>query len=350
MSALGMLGKSEARESTRPSAASRSGSWQGSGHGEPQRAAGHSRHAATPIEPLEIGEVPEGFIVGTITRQDEGRNVCWIAAPQSEFEQDIYCHGSVAWPQMTAPGDVVAFGVHVNRQGRPQASAPLWKRAGRASRGAVSFGTHRGKVRKFLASGSGFVDCDEVKEAHGGDAFIFSSVASESGLSEGQHIAFDVHVNDRGQAQVSMPVWVCCSDEKWLQNRRSGEADERLPWTASDDAEPGALMDDSPRSPRSESGDEDRIRFSEDAEDPIITDVEDPVFAELLSPEAPSGYVSDKDFERGSSATRARSRSRSPPQKNPGSAHGKDGEGGGGLNGGDGGSVKDGLLRPRVKR
>merc|ERR1712032_380642 len=98
-----------------------------------------------------------------------------IACPDSGYENDVYAHKSVVAPEMLELGDVLAFPLHVNARGMPQASSPIFKAVGRDHESeAAEFGQFLGQVDRILPNGNGFMKCPQVEAAFGTDAFIHS--------------------------------------------------------------------------------------------------------------------------------------------------------------------------------
>mmetsp|Transcript_14099 Transcript_14099/g.30616 ORF Transcript_14099/g.30616 Transcript_14099/m.30616 type:complete len:688 (-) Transcript_14099:37-2100(-) len=186
---------------------------------------GEGKGGTVTPEDVLVHDLPEEYVVGTIVSKDPSKGVTFIAGPNTGCTEEIYCHNSVADLTYLQRGDLVVFRVHMNKQGKPQASAPLWKRAGRSDGKELSFGHHKGRISSIIAAG-GFVDCPELQTAERKDAFVNSSMVHECGLWEGCHISFDTHPNAQGNPQVSSPMWVCCSDPKYLQGRKRDRDDD----------------------------------------------------------------------------------------------------------------------------
>lgn len=87
------------------------------------------------------------------------------------------------------------------------ASPPLFRLAALVSPGStVEWGKFVGTVKTILPSGAGFVDCPEVFQLHGHDAFIPADVMEQCALSVEDRIRFNVDL-ERGVSQVVGPVW-----------------------------------------------------------------------------------------------------------------------------------------------
>jgi len=170
--------------------------------------------------------MPEGFHVGKIKTVDQVKGFCTVACATSGHAKDVYVHSTVADPNAVLVNDIVAFQIHVNRQGSPQASAPFWKHVGWRPKGkGVSFGLHQGLVAKLMQSGCGFVHCDQLKQTHGKDTYIHETVTKQCSLEEGNLIAFDAHISKSGNPQVSAPCWICCSSAELVQRFMPSSAD-----------------------------------------------------------------------------------------------------------------------------
>jgi len=156
--------------------------------------------------PAGEGEV----FIGHIKMADAAKGFSLIACPATGFDADTYIHHMTAPPQAFAVDDVVAFKLHVSGKGRPQADS-VYKMVG-FTRKEPSFGKYFGILRQLLNTGNGFIECLEIKEEFGKDAFIHQTVVEQCGLTSGDNIAFDVHISSSGSPQVSAPCWVLVGD------------------------------------------------------------------------------------------------------------------------------------------
>jgi len=173
---------------------------------------------ATKLDDLEIDWMPDDFHVGRVCQVDVIRNVSMVRCPASHLSRDVYVHQSVAEPSALMVNDVACFKLHLNRHGLPQASAPLWKRVGTdVNDSAVRFGEFQGLVMRSEDS-SACVECPEVTQLHGKDAFMPEETLSLCGLVEGNLICFDVLVNENGDPEAMPPCWICCSSERWVKD------------------------------------------------------------------------------------------------------------------------------------
>eukprot|EP00434_Breviolum_minutum_P028894 symbB.v1.2.025557.t1/scaffold2488.1/size77878/8 len=172
---------------------------------------------AQQLDDLEIDWMPDDFHVGRVCQVDVIRNVSMVRCPASHLSRDVYVHQSVAEPSALMVNDVACFKLHLNRHGLPQASAPLWKRVGTdVNDSAVRFGEFQGLVMRSEDS-SACVECPEVTQLHGKDAFMPEETLSLCGLVEGNLICFDVLVNENGDPEAMPPCWICCSSERWAK-------------------------------------------------------------------------------------------------------------------------------------
>lgn len=108
----------------------------------------------------------EQYLMGTVKITYQHKGFSMIESPDSGLEADVYVHHSVAAPQELIPGDPVAFKVHVNAKGQPQASAPFWKLVGHNGGDCPPLGDLVGHIHKELPNGSAFLDCPEIGRAH----------------------------------------------------------------------------------------------------------------------------------------------------------------------------------------
>jgi len=167
----------------------------------------------------QLGWMPKGFYLGWVTRTDQRKGTSMVQCPDWGGRQDVYVHRSVAEPSALEEGDTVAFQIHVNKRGQPQASAPFWKKVGWTPKGKpLCFGEHQGLIARILPNGCAFLDCKEIRDVYQRDAYIHQAVMKQCDLVEGNFIAFNVHISSSGNPQVSAPAWICCSDDKWMKD------------------------------------------------------------------------------------------------------------------------------------
>jgi len=206
--------------------------------------------------------LPANLCLGWVNNTLPLKNYSMVTCPSWSDQEDVYVHSSVAEPGAVELGDLVAFQIHVSHKNMPQASAPLWKQVGWKPKGmAVTFGRYQGLISKVLPSGSGFLDCKAISETYGRDAYVHHAVMKQCDLVEGNLIAFDIHVNHAGNPQVSAPCWICCSDDKLMQDfvasvlrdspkKSPGTWQERRDFQDPDSGSEGSNHSDPPREPR----------------------------------------------------------------------------------------------------
>jgi len=193
---------------SRDSWSSAGSSAQGKGKGPAQT--GKSWEPASSSKGGKGGNGQQGdFLIGHIKHADAAKGCSFISCPDTGFDSDTYVHHMTAPPQAFALDDVVAFKLHVSGKGRPQADT-VYKMVGFTKK-TPQFGQRFGILRSLLNTGNGFIECNEIKDEFGKDAFIHQSVVDQCGLTEGDNIAFDVHISSSGSPQVSAPCWVLVS-------------------------------------------------------------------------------------------------------------------------------------------
>jgi len=172
---------------------------------------------AFPCEGLVRRPEPEHFEglqdlhIGTVRIADEMEGFSKVVCPGSGFDCDVHVHSSVADPEVLAPDDVVAFKIHVDAGGVPQAVAPFWKLMGWDGQvKPVAFGAYYGRIGALPPNGCCIVVCPEVSKAHGSDASVRDSVMSLCALTSGDTIAFDLQVEAPGRPHVALPLWRHC--------------------------------------------------------------------------------------------------------------------------------------------
>lgn len=171
-----------------------------------------------------LGWMPPDHHVGRVLRMEEERGVTYVRCPNSGLRYDVYVHNSVADPGALLLNDVVAFPLHLNQTGKPQASSPFWKLVGWTKPGIpIDFGDYTGLVVRVLQNGSGFVASQQIHEQLGKDIYIHEAVMKQCGLEQGNLISFKVHMNAQGNPQVSAPCWICCSSAKLVLGEGKGK-------------------------------------------------------------------------------------------------------------------------------
>eukprot|EP00747_Dinoflagellata_sp_TGD_P137181 gnl/TRDRNA2_/TRDRNA2_175642_c1_seq1.p1 gnl/TRDRNA2_/TRDRNA2_175642_c1~~gnl/TRDRNA2_/TRDRNA2_175642_c1_seq1.p1 ORF type:complete len:450 (+),score=112.55 gnl/TRDRNA2_/TRDRNA2_175642_c1_seq1:108-1352(+) len=134
-----------------------------------------------------------------------------LACPESGYDTDVYVHKSVAEPSLLKENDTVAFKIHLNTEGRPQASAPLWRLSGYTDGEDVEFGEYVGKVSRMLPNGNAIIDCPAVKAVHGIQAYALSALAKQCDLNIDDVVSFNIGMDASENPKVSGPCWKSCS-------------------------------------------------------------------------------------------------------------------------------------------
>jgi len=165
----------------------------------------------------------KAFYVGTVKTANEGFAI--VDCPDSGYEAGIYVHKASADLSQLQEGDLLAFEIHISKQGKPQVSAPVWKHAGFTKKdGSLEFGEFLGQVAEVNAQGYGKMECSSVVEQHSQMANVHSKIVEQCGLVLHDVIAFSVHVGDSGVPWVQAPCWKSISDAKFIESWRHTEA------------------------------------------------------------------------------------------------------------------------------
>jgi len=165
-----------------------------------------------------------------------------IFCADSGFDGDVFVHRATASPELFRVGDVVAFTIHVNSQGKPQADT-LWRLAGHL-KGEPSFGELEGVLARVLEGGHGFLESDEIKDRYGRDVYVHRKVMEQCGLKKGDTVAFNVHVSEAGNPQASFPCWIRVAlkgrqdipqdrGDAWSSSKGRTEQPRTPPWASS---------------------------------------------------------------------------------------------------------------------
>mmetsp|Transcript_39013 Transcript_39013/g.107432 ORF Transcript_39013/g.107432 Transcript_39013/m.107432 type:complete len:558 (-) Transcript_39013:103-1776(-) len=158
----------------------------------------------------QLGKMELTF--GYVHKSFPDRGYSLVLTDPSNENNTIYVPHTVASPNILSEGQPVAFKVHMNQTGS-QAASPMWRLVGEVEEGsAVNWGEFHGQVRgpRLLPNGSGFMQCQQVRDKYGLDAFISSDIASQCGLQPMDVVQFSLAINERGEPQVLAPMWKQC--------------------------------------------------------------------------------------------------------------------------------------------
>eukprot|EP00746_Dinoflagellata_sp_MGD_P144642 gnl/MRDRNA2_/MRDRNA2_77353_c0_seq2.p1 gnl/MRDRNA2_/MRDRNA2_77353_c0~~gnl/MRDRNA2_/MRDRNA2_77353_c0_seq2.p1 ORF type:complete len:337 (-),score=88.94 gnl/MRDRNA2_/MRDRNA2_77353_c0_seq2:25-1035(-) len=128
---------------------------------------------------------------------------------QKEYQKDVYIHKNVMDVSRVGLGDQLAFKLHISQKtGIPQCSAPCWKLVGDTGTGQQPhFGPYTGLVHRVEGS-TGYIQSQQVLQKFGTEAQIHGSVLSTCGIELHDTLAFDIHLGEGGQPQVTAPLWL----------------------------------------------------------------------------------------------------------------------------------------------
>lgn len=134
-----------------------------------------------------------------------------LSCPGLGLSVDVVVPRPVASPAELSPNDTVAFDVRPGG-GQPMAAAPLWKLTGWDGEGDPNqYGQFIGTIKTAMTDGSYWVDCPPVTKLHRFSATIPAQVMKSCHLMSSNAVAFNVHLNQNGRPQVSLPLWKCLS-------------------------------------------------------------------------------------------------------------------------------------------
>eukprot|EP00931_Biecheleriopsis_adriatica_P115085 TRINITY_DN90920_c0_g1_i1.p1 TRINITY_DN90920_c0_g1~~TRINITY_DN90920_c0_g1_i1.p1 ORF type:complete len:662 (-),score=161.68 TRINITY_DN90920_c0_g1_i1:181-2112(-) len=158
-----------------------------------------------PVKPPSTEDMRIAFLKQTVPE----KGFSYLSEnPVDEACESIYVHSSVASPETLEAAKAVAFKPHVSPKGALQASAPVWVLKGKVEEGQeIFFGEYFGVIYAVTAQGDAFVDCPALKDEFKDAPYIFHKVMNACRLQEGDEIAFEIHINSKGQPQVQAPVW-----------------------------------------------------------------------------------------------------------------------------------------------
>lgn len=169
----------------------------------------------------EAQQLEGHFFTGIVKSRNIEGGFSLIHCPETGRRKDVYAHKTLVDPEWLNDGEFVAFKVHWNKSGDPQAQldAPFWKLAGgRQQQRPPPFGNYIGVVRKILLNGCGFIDSPKCTAEFQHEPYVFSSILEECQLTEGEVISFDTHVNNKGEPQLKAPCWKCINPQQaWAE-------------------------------------------------------------------------------------------------------------------------------------
>lgn len=148
---------------------------------------------------------------------------------KTKMNESVLVNKTVCDPMILKQNQGVAFKVSADKDGgKLQAKLPFYRLTGQLPRQLtepIGQGEYIGFVKNIQEHGDAFVECAEVKEKYGRDAYIHPTTVSQCQLDEGDGICFDVHPNKTGMPQVNCPLWKGCKQEP---GSVKGEFDEKI--------------------------------------------------------------------------------------------------------------------------
>merc|ERR1719473_1564248 len=115
-------------------------------------------------------------LVGTVTHVDAQKAFIGCPMVKMQYGRDTYAHQRVVEAAQLQVGETVGFELHVNKQGMPQASSPIFKVIG-AKNSPVKFAQAVGVLQApDTEKGHSFVDCPMTKLSCGRDAYCHPKV------------------------------------------------------------------------------------------------------------------------------------------------------------------------------
>lgn len=179
------------------------------------------------LQPPTVGWMPEAMCAGVVCKLDHARGITFIRCQDGRIQGDVYCHNSVLDVLALELGDIVAFTLYKNKKGQSQASGPVWKRAGWSKKdAAVDFYELQGIIARELPGGSCMVNCPTLEDGQGKETYIHRKVIETCGVGLDAVISFNAHISPNGTPQVSMPLWVSCSSDKFFRPYKKRRTDQ----------------------------------------------------------------------------------------------------------------------------
>jgi len=179
---------------------------------QPPRPKADSTSSVESVQQVSLPSV-DGLVIGVLIkmRSKDGLLACSYAAER--YGCDVFVHRSLLESCAANIGDRLAFSIHENMQGHPQASAPIWKLvAGHpgnvAASTCVAFPGFIGILQTVVPSGeSGVVESPKALEVHGRHVYIQRALLVEGAVEVGDTLAFDIRTNGKGNPHVAPPVF-----------------------------------------------------------------------------------------------------------------------------------------------
>eukprot|EP00439_Symbiodinium_sp_Y106_P041233 s629_g5.t1 len=170
----------------------------------------------SPAAPGQALMVLSGTVISVFPESECGFIDC--KPVRERFGHDVFVTLQVLAQSLAGPGDLVAFGLSLSDDQKPQAANLL-----RLKCGTPGFALKG--VFKTTANGHCFVECEEVKTFLDRDVYVGKEIASK--LAAGSTVSFNAVLNREGKPNVSdaAPSAAAQSSDKTSWHRRS------LHWT-----------------------------------------------------------------------------------------------------------------------
>eukprot|EP00928_Gymnodinium_smaydae_P041022 TRINITY_DN27778_c0_g1_i1.p1 TRINITY_DN27778_c0_g1~~TRINITY_DN27778_c0_g1_i1.p1 ORF type:complete len:533 (-),score=121.28 TRINITY_DN27778_c0_g1_i1:230-1828(-) len=170
----------------------------------------------------------EGLLVGHLksikANTKDGLITC--GAVSEQYGSSVFIYRDILSSCGASIGDRLAFRIHENDQGQPQAEGPVWRevtaRLTEAKRFAEeTFPTCIGVLASVTPSGdSGAIE--SPRERHGRELYVPRALLA--GLSEGDTVACNVRLNGKGNPQAAEPVFRLCVGRRRARTSSSQDA------------------------------------------------------------------------------------------------------------------------------
>eukprot|EP00929_Paragymnodinium_shiwhaense_P020274 TRINITY_DN13575_c0_g1_i1.p1 TRINITY_DN13575_c0_g1~~TRINITY_DN13575_c0_g1_i1.p1 ORF type:complete len:624 (+),score=180.42 TRINITY_DN13575_c0_g1_i1:132-2003(+) len=154
-------------------------------------------------------KAPNELTFGFVSKVYPSKGYSFVSIDPADETATVFVHGSVCDPKNLRLGQPVGFKLHVSKDGKWQASHPLWSLQGDLKGDEeMHWGAYEGTITDISEAGTCVVTCPELKKEGGQDGWINDRIVDNCDLWVGDMIRFDVMGKaPNGQPNVVAPLW-----------------------------------------------------------------------------------------------------------------------------------------------
>lgn len=177
------------------------------------------------IDPLlpkpEKDKIKMGTITGEVT--PDGNHTVILTMDH----EMIFIDNEVLEKYGLSEGKDIAFQLWIDNDGHSLVDAefPVWLLGANFKEDQEPcFGDFVGEIITVSATGNGFISSPDNRKVYERDCFVHYSVMKICGLSQGDIVAFNVHMSENGTPQASAPLWIMCIDPEKRKEKQERNA------------------------------------------------------------------------------------------------------------------------------